>query len=113
MESASAVSAPAISSARGRLRAIVGGSAGNLVEWYDWNAYAVCALYFAHVFFPKGNATAQLLQAAAVFAIGFLARPVGAWLLGWYADHAGRRAALALSVGLMCLGSFIIAITPG
>jgi len=97
----------------GRLRSIVGGSAGNLVEWYDWNAYAIFALYFAHVFFPKGDRTAQLLQAAAVFALGFLARPLGAWLMGLYADHRGRRAALTLSVGLMCLGSLIIAVTPG
>lgn len=99
--------------ASGRLRSILGGSAGNLVEWYDWNAYAIFTLYFAHVFFPKGDATAQLLQAAAVFALGFFARPVGAWLMGLYADHHGRRAALTLSVGLMCLGSLVIAVTPG
>jgi MFS transporter, MHS family, alpha-ketoglutarate permease len=96
-----------------RFRSIVGGSAGNLVEWYDWNAYAIFALYFAHVFFPPGDRTAQLLQAAAVFALGFIARPIGAWVMGLYADRAGRRAALTLSVGLMCLGSFIIAATPG
>src|SRR5689334_4061089 len=96
-----------------RLRSVVGGSAGNLVEWYDWNAYAIFALYFAHVFFPPGDRTAQLLQAAAVFALGFIARPIGAWLMGLYADRAGRRAALTLSVGLMCLGSLVIAATPG
>ena len=61
-----------------RLKAIAGGSAGNLVEWYDWFAYSSFALYFAKHFFPDGDQTAQLLQAAAVFAIGFLARPVGA-----------------------------------
>ncbi len=96
-----------------RLRAILGGSAGNLVEWYDWFAYSSFALYFAPVFFPEGDQTAQLLQAAALFAVGFLARPVGAWLMGLYADRTGRRAALTLSVALMCLGSLIIAITPG
>jgi MHS family alpha-ketoglutarate permease-like MFS transporter len=53
-------------------------------------------LYFAKHFFPKGDQTAQLLQAAAVFFLGFLARPIGAWLMGIYADHAGRRAALTL-----------------
>jgi MHS family alpha-ketoglutarate permease-like MFS transporter len=52
-----------------RVRAILAGSAGNLVEWYDWYAYAACALYFAPVFFPKGDPTAQLLQTAAVFAV--------------------------------------------
>ena len=52
-----------------RLRAILGGSAGNLVEWYDWFAYSSFTLYFAHHFFPKGDLTAQLLQAAAIFAV--------------------------------------------
>lgn len=96
-----------------RLRAIVGGSAGNLVEWYDWFAYASFSLYFAPVFFPDGDPTAQLLKTAAVFAVGFFARPLGAWLLGRYADRRGRRAALTLSVALMCLGSLAIALAPG
>lgn len=96
-----------------RLKAILGGSAGNFVEWYDWFAYSSFALYFAPVFFPAGDSTAQLLQAAAVFAVGFFARPVGAWIMGLYADRAGRRAALTLAVAMMCLGSLIIAITPG
>lgn len=96
-----------------RLRGILGGSAGNLVEWYDWFAYASFALYFAPVFFPKGDQTSQLLQTAAVFAVGFFARPAGAWLMGLYADRAGRRAAMTVSVALMCFGSLIIALTPG
>jgi MHS family alpha-ketoglutarate permease-like MFS transporter len=95
-----------------RLKAILGGSAGNLVEWYDWFAYSSFALYFAKHFFPKGDSTAQLMQAASVFALGFLARPVGAWLMGLYADHAGRRAALTVSVAMMCAGSFAIAVLP-
>ncbi|AVQ04503.1 MFS transporter [Caulobacter segnis] len=96
-----------------RARAILGGSAGNLVEWYDWFAYAAFTLYFAPAFFPKGDQTVQLLQAAAVFFLGFVARPIGAWLMGLYADHSGRRAALSVSVALMCAGALIIAITPG
>ncbi len=96
-----------------RLRAILGGSAGNLVEWYDWFAYASFALYFAPTFFPKGDETAQLLQTAAVFAVGFFARPVGAWAMGLYADRAGRRNAMAVSVAMMCFGSLVIALTPG
>jgi MFS transporter, MHS family, alpha-ketoglutarate permease len=99
-------------SASRRLKAILGGSAGNLVEWYDWFAYSSFSLYFAKAFFPKGDQTAQLLQAAALFAVGFIARPIGAWLMGAYADRAGRRAALTMSVGMMCLGSFMIAATP-
>ncbi len=95
-----------------RFKAIMGGSAGNLVEWYDWFAYSSTSLYFAAHFFPKGDATAQQLQTAAIFAAGFIARPAGAWLMGIYADRAGRRAALTLSVALMSLGSFAIAILP-
>lgn len=105
--------APAARTPLQRLRAIMGGSAGNLVEWYDWFAYSSFALYFAPVFFPEGDTTAQLLQSAAVFAVGFFARPIGAWLMGLYADRGGRRAALTLSVAMMCIGSAIIALTPG
>ncbi|WP_201985458.1 MFS transporter [Hymenobacter rubidus] len=96
-----------------RLRSIVSGSIGNLVEWYDWYAYSAFALYFAPVFFPKGSPNAQLLNTAAIFAVGFLMRPLGAWLLGAYADQHGRRAALLLSVQLMAGGSLLIAATPG
>ncbi len=95
-----------------RIKAILGGSAGNLVEWYDWFAYSSTSLYFAALFFPKGDPVAQQLQTAAIFAAGFIMRPVGAWLMGLYADRAGRRAALTLAVALMCLGSFAIAILP-
>ena len=92
---------------------MIAGSAGNLVEWYDWYTYSATALYFAPVFFPKGSQTAQLLQTAAVFAAGFFARPVGAWIMGRHADRAGRKAALTLSVAMMCCGSLLIAVTPG
>ena len=100
-------------SAARRLRNIVGGSAGNLVEWFDWYAYAAFTLYFAPVFFPDEDPTAQLLSAAAVFAVGFLMRPVGAWIMGVYADRKGRKAGLTLSVSLMCAGSLIIGCSPG
>ena len=95
-----------------RLRAIIGGSAGNLVEWYDWYAYTSLSLYFAASFFPKGDATAQLLGTSAVFAIGFFMRPIGAYIMGRYADSHGRKAGLAVSVGLMCAGSLMIAFVP-
>ena len=95
-----------------RFKSILGGSAGNLVEWYDWYVYAAFTLYFAPVFFPEGNETVKLLQAAAVFALGFLMRPIGAWIMGVYADRKGRKAGLTLSVSLMCVGSLIIACTP-
>ena len=95
------------------LRSIISGSIGNLVEWYDWYAYSAFALYFAPVFFPKASPTAQLLNTAAIFAVGFLMRPLGAALLGRYADQHGRRAALLLSVRLMAGGSLLIACSPG
>ncbi|HEY3694713.1 MFS transporter [Phenylobacterium sp.] len=104
--------APPVITPLARLKAILGGSAGNLVEWYDWFAYSSFALYFARHFFPKGDQTAQLMNTAAVFAVGFLARPLGAWLMGLYADRAGRRTALTLSVAMMCAGSFAIALLP-
>ncbi|MEO8619519.1 MAG: MFS transporter [bacterium] len=96
-----------------RIKSIFGGSVGNLVEWYDWYVYSAFSLYFAKVFFPPASQTAQLLNAAAVFAVGFLMRPVGGWLMGRYADRHGRRAALSISVLLMCFGSLMIALTPG
>ena len=95
-----------------RLRNILGGSAGNLVEWFDWYVYSAFALYFAPSFFPKGDLTAQLLQTAAIFAVGFVVRPIGAWVMGIYADHHGRKAGLTVSVSLMCAGSLMIAFAP-
>ena len=108
-----ALRAAAIRPRSARFRAIVGGCAGNLVEWFDWFAYSSFSLYFARHFFPSSDQTAQLLQAAAVFGVGFLARPVGAWLMGLYADRAGRKTALAASVAMMCGGSFAVALLPG
>ena len=97
---------------RERLKAIIGGSTGNLVEWYDWYAYSAFTLYFAQHFFPNEDRTAQLLSAAGIFAVGFLMRPIGAWLMGIYADRHGRKSGLTLSVALMCAGSLLIAVTP-
>jgi MHS family alpha-ketoglutarate permease-like MFS transporter len=107
-----APSIQAASARPSRLKSLVGGSIGNLVEWFDWFAYTSFSLFFAKSFFPTGDQTAQLLGAAAVFAVGFLVRPAGGWLLGFYADRKGRRSALTLSVVLMCLGSLTIALAP-
>jgi len=91
---------------------IIGVSAGNLIESFDWFVYASFALYFANSFFPKGDQTAQLLDAAAVFAVSFMVRPLGAWIIGVYADRVGRRAGLILSIALMTLGSLALSIIP-
>jgi MHS family alpha-ketoglutarate permease-like MFS transporter len=95
------------------LRSIFSGSVGNLIEYFDWYVYAAFALYFAPVFFPGDDPTAQLLSVAAVFAVGFIMRPVGGWLLGRYADRHGRKAALVVSVLAMGMGSLTIALLPG
>ena len=97
---------------RRRILAIVGGSSGNLVEWYDFYVYSFCALYFAPAFFPSGDRTSQLLAAAGVFAAGFLVRPIGGWFFGRLADRRGRRFAMMASVLLMCAGSLMIAVLP-
>ncbi len=96
-----------------RIWAIVGASSGNLVEWFDFYVYSFFSLYFAHVFFPTGDTTTQLLQTAGVFAAGFLMRPIGGWLFGYIADRHGRKNSMLISVCMMCLGSLVIACLPG
>src|SRR5215210_4052926 len=95
-----------------RLKAILGGSIGNLVEWYDWYAYSAFSLYFAQSFFLERNLTAQLLDTAGIFAVGFLMRPIGGWLFGRIADRKGRKQAMMASVLLMSFGSLLIAVVP-
>ena len=97
---------------RRRIIAIVGASSGNLVEWYDFYAYAFTSIYFASAFFPSGDATSQLLATAGIFAVGFFMRPLGGWLFGWIADTHGRRISMIISVLMMCAGSLMIAIMP-
>jgi MHS family alpha-ketoglutarate permease-like MFS transporter len=97
---------------RRRVWAIVGGSSGNLVEWYDFYVYSFTALYFASEFFPAGDQTTQLLNAAGIFAAGFLMRPIGSWLFGRIADTRGRRTSMMIAVILMCAGSLMVAVLP-
>ncbi len=95
-----------------RIFAIIGASSGNLVEWFDFYIYSFCAIYFAPAFFPDGDATSQLIKSAAVFAVGFLMRPIGGWLFGRIADRRGRRISMMISVLMMCAGSLMIACLP-
>jgi len=97
---------------RRRIWAIVGASSGNLVEWYDFYVYSFTALYFASEFFPKGDQTSQLLNAAGVFGAGFLMRPVGSWIFGRLADRRGRRFSMMVAVMAMCAGSLLVAVLP-
>lgn len=98
--------------AKRRLKAIFVGSVGNLVEWYDFYAYTAFSLYFAPAFFPSSDPVVQQLNAATLFAAGFIVRPLGGWLFGHLADRYGRRLSLTVSVLMMCFGSLIIALTP-
>src|ERR1044072_8938659 len=97
---------------RRRIIAIVGASSGNLVEWYDFYAYAFTSIYFASAFFPAGDTTSQLLATAGIFAVGFFMRPLGGWLFGWIADTHGRKTSMIISVLMMCAGSLMIAVMP-
>lgn len=95
-----------------RIRAVIVGSIGNLVEWYDFYAYAAFQLYFAAAFFPSADPVAQQLSASVLFAATFLLRPLGGWLFGHLADRYGRRMSLTVSVLMMCFGSLLIAVAP-
>ncbi len=105
-------SEPSDGGRRARVKAILVGSIGNLIEWYDVYAYSAFALYFAPAFFPAADPVAQQLAAAAVFAAAFVVRPLGGLLFGWVADRYGRRRSLLYSVLLMCFGSLLIAVSP-
>ena len=97
---------------RRRIFAIMAASSGNLVEWFDFYVYSFTTIYFAPSFFPKQDETVQYLYSAAVFAIGFLMRPIGGWMFGKIADRRGRKTSLVISVVMMCGGSLLIAILP-
>ncbi|MCW1986541.1 UNVERIFIED_ORG: MHS family alpha-ketoglutarate permease-like MFS transporter [Sphingomonas sp. R1F5B] len=95
-----------------RLRAILAGSAGNLIEWYDFYIYAFTALYFSAEFFPESNALVQVMATSGIFAVGFLLRPIGGWYFGRFADRHGRQRAMVVSVLMMGLGALLIAALP-
>ncbi|WP_444815065.1 MFS family transporter [Variovorax brevis] len=94
------------------IKSILIASSGNIVEWFDFFAYAFTAIYFAPAFFPSSNPTTQLLNTAGIFAAGFFMRPLGGWVFGRIADRQGRKTSMVLSVILMCVGSLIIACLP-
>ncbi|MBC3502589.1 MFS transporter [Pseudomonas sp. SWRI59] len=95
-----------------RTTAIVGVCSGNLVEWFDFFIYAYTSIYFASLFFPKGDQTSQLLATAGIFAVGFFMRPLGGWIFGYIADTRGRKISMIISVFMMCGGSLMIAVMP-
>src|ERR1700750_2082146 len=97
-----------------RLRKIVWSSViGTAVEWYDFLIYgAATALVFNKVFFPAGNATLATIAAFGTYAVGFLARPLGAAIFGHYGDRVGRKAMLAITIIVMGIGTFLIGLLP-
>lgn len=94
-------------------RSVIAGLYGNALEWYDFMLYASFVPIFARYFFPLHVPFLSLLATFAVFAAGFLVRPIGGALLGHYADRSGRRKALIASVSIMSLSTFGIALLPG
>ncbi|PAF46528.1 alpha-ketoglutarate permease [Helicobacter sp. 12S02634-8] len=95
-----------------KITSIIAASSGNLVEWYDFYIYAFSAHYFAHHFSASSNPTIALIAAFAIFALGFLMRPIGSWLFGSLADKIGRKKSMLYSIILMAIGSFLIAALP-
>ena len=93
-------------------RIITAACVGNALEWYDIAVYSFFASYVAQVFFPTDDPTSSLLLALGTFAASFLIRPVGAIVLGSYADRAGRKPALSLSIALMVVGTLLITAMP-
>jgi MHS family alpha-ketoglutarate permease-like MFS transporter len=98
---------------RGERKAIVAATLGTIVEYVDWVIYAIFASILARHFFPAGNAFTALLAVLAVFAVGFVMRPIGGAVLGAFADRHGRKAGLTLSILLMSGASLAIAVCPG
>ncbi|WP_372698667.1 MFS transporter [Arthrobacter sp. JSM 101049] len=106
-----AVAPPPITRAE-RRRIITGVGVGNALEWYDWTAYSIFAAYFAGQFFLGSDPLAALLGTLAVFAAGFLMRPLGGLFFGWLADRTGRRRAMTISMLLTAGGSLFIGVSP-
>lgn len=93
-------------------KAIVAGSIGNAVEFVDWAVYSTFSSIFAHHFFPAGNDVAALLSTLAIFAVGFIMRPIGAAVMGTYADRFGRKKGLLFTITLMAVATLAIGLAP-
>ncbi|CRF48170.1 Alpha-ketoglutarate permease [Helicobacter heilmannii] len=95
-----------------KIRSVVAAASGNLVEWFDFYIYAFSATYFAHSFSESSNPIIQQIQVFGIFAVGFFMRPLGSWIFGSLADKIGRKKSMIMSVVLMSIGSFMIAVLP-
>src|SRR5579864_2400086 len=105
---------PADDQQRQLRRAIVAGAIGTSIEWYDFFLYStVTGLVFAKIFFPRADPLVGTLEAFGVYAVGFVARPIGAAVFGHYGDRLGRKAALIATLLLMGSATFAVALVPG
>ena len=94
-------------------RAVVASTIGTTIEWYDFFLYStVTGLVFAQLYFPKSDPVTGTLQAFLVYAVGFIARPVGAMIFGHYGDRIGRKATLIASLLIMGISTFAVALVP-
>jgi metabolite-proton symporter len=95
-------------------RAVLAGTVGTAIEWYDFFLYStVTGLVFARLYFPRADPLVGTLEAFGVYAVGFLARPIGAAIFGHYGDRLGRKAALIATLLLMGSATFLVAFVPG
>ncbi len=90
----------------------MGGFIGNVVEWYDFAVYGYLAGVIAPVFFPADTPTAALIGTYGIFAAGFLMRPLGAALFGWFGDRHGRARTMQISVVMMALPTLLLGLLP-
>src|SRR5262249_33616387 len=94
-------------------RAIVASTIGTAIEWYDFFLYTtVTGLVFAKLFFPHSDPLVGTLEAFAIYAVGFVARPIGAAIFGHYGDRIGRKATLIATLMLMGIATFLVALVP-
>lgn len=96
-----------------RRRSLTASTAGNVLEWYEWSTYSVMAPFIAAQMFDGSDPTSALLSVFAVFAVGFLMRPIGGVLFGWLGDRFGRKLVLISTMLLMAAASFAIGVGPG
>jgi MFS family permease len=104
----------AVDAARQLRRAVIASTVGTTIEWYDFFLYSiVTGLVFAKLYFPKSDPLTGTLEAFAIYAVGFIARPIGAAIFGHYGDRVGRKAALVATLLLMGIATFLVALVPG
>jgi MFS transporter, MHS family, proline/betaine transporter len=98
--------------AHSRTRVLVGGVAGNVLEWFDFAVYGFFAVTIGKLFFPAEDPVAQVISAFGIFAVGFLMRPVGGMVFGYIGDKFGRHNAMLISVAAMAIPTFLVGMLP-